>query len=60
MKHTIAFSYNSGIYNKDKMIVTITAPEGFTIAFTTNGNPPSLENDSGLSSLEIEISRGGQ
>ena len=52
------FSHDSGIHPGKSLKVRLSAPEGYTIAFTTNGKPPSLEDDSGLSEVEVVLTRG--
>ncbi len=57
--HHIFFSKDSGIYMLDSMTVTLSAPENCTIAFTVNGKTPSLDDDSGLSEIEVTLGKSG-
>ena len=38
----------------------LSAPGECTAAYTTNGKPPSGEDDSGLSEVEVPLTRGGR
>ena len=53
----IRFSRGSGICSEEDRIITISAPEGYTVAFTTNGTVPSAGNDSGLAAVSIDLSQ---
>jgi hypothetical protein len=53
------FSLVSGIYPGNSLTVRLSAPEGSTVAFTTNGKTPSPEDDSGSSEVEVVLTRGG-
>ena len=57
MQNGIVFSHESGIYAERSLKVHMKAPEGQTIAFTTNGTTPSGKNASGKSELEITLNR---
>ena len=56
---TAAFSHGSGIYARESLTVVLSAPKGYTIAFTTDGKPPSFDDDSGSSEIEVVMKRGG-
>ena len=51
----ITFSHESGLYHEPELKVKMKAPEGYTIAFTTNGTTPTAENASGKSELEVTL-----
>ena len=53
----IAFSHVSGLYPGPELKVHMKAPEGYTIAFTTNGTKPSGKDASGKSELDILLNR---
>ncbi len=55
----IRFSHDSGVYEEEELTVTVTAPEGYTIAYTTDGTFPTAEDDSGKSELEVVIKNEG-
>ena len=42
VENGILYSHASGIYDKPELKVHMKAPEGYTIAFTTNGTEQSL------------------
>lgn len=54
----LSFSHESGVYAADSLRVTITAPEGYTVAFTTDGTFPTEENDSGRSVVDVVLNKG--
>ena len=47
VENGILYSHASGIYDKPELKVHMKAPEGYTIAFTTNGTKPSGKDASG-------------
>ena len=49
----IRFSHDSGAYPDDPLNVTLTAPDGYTIAFTLDGTIPASDDDSGSSVLDL-------
>ena len=49
----ILFSHDSGLYEAPELKVHMKAPEGYTIAFTTDGTKPSAKNASGKSELDV-------
>ena len=51
----VLFSSDSGTYEEDGLTVCLSAPEGYTVAFTRDGSIPTAEDDSGLQSAEIEL-----
>jgi hypothetical protein len=55
-----AISLESGIYPGKSLTVSLHAPKGYTIAFTTDGKLPSSGDDSGLSEVEVLLARGGR
>ena len=54
----LSFSHESGVYAEDSLFVTITAPKGYTVAFTTDGTFPTAENDSGRSVVKVKLKKG--
>ena len=54
----IIFSHKSGLYDKTELNVHMKAPEGYMIAFTTNGTKPSGKDASGKSELDVTLNRG--
>ena len=57
MQNGITFSHESGLYAERSLKVHMKAPEGYTIAFTTNGTMPSGKDASGKSELEVTLNR---
>ncbi|MBR0292835.1 MAG: ROK family protein [Acidaminococcaceae bacterium] len=53
----IVFSHEDGLYAEAELKVHMQAPEGCTIAFTTNGTIPSKKADSGKSELDVTLNR---
>ena len=53
----ITFSHASGQYAAPELKVHMKAPEGYTIAFTTNGTQPSGKDASGKSELDVILNR---
>lgn len=53
----IMFSHESGIYPVPELKVSLKAPAGYTIAYTTNGTTPTDKNASGKSELEVVLDR---
>lgn len=51
----ITFSQESGLYHVPELKVKMKAPEGYTIAFTTNGTTPTDKDASGKSELEVTL-----
>jgi hypothetical protein len=58
VENGILYSHASGIYDKPELKVHMKAPEGYTIAFTTNGAKPSGKDASGKSELDVTLNRG--
>lgn len=54
------FSRGSAVYPGKSLTVKASAPEGYTLALTTNGKEPSSEDDSGLRKAEVLLTRGGE
>lgn len=54
----IQYSHASGVYDKPELKVHMKAPEGYTIAFTTNGTKPSAKDATGKSELDVTLNRG--
>ena len=52
-----SFSHDSGAYPDEELTVTVAAPKGFTIAYTTDGTLPGAENDSGKSQVQILLKK---
>ncbi len=57
MQNGIVFSHESGLYAERSLKVHMKAPEGYTIAFTTNGTIPSKIDGSGKSELDVTLNR---
>lgn len=51
----LQFSHDSGTYKEPEFKVTISAPEGYTVAYTTDSTAPNVDNDSGLSTVNVLI-----
>ena len=58
-KGSISYSHDSGVYAQDQLVVTLSAPEGCTIAFTTDGRIPTAREDCGLQEVDIVLEDGG-
>ena len=58
VKNGITFSFDSGVYDTAELKVHMKAPEGYTIAFTTNGTKPSGKDATGKSELDVTLNRG--
>ena len=56
-KPEIRFSLESGAYPEDAIQVTVTAPEPYRIACTTDGHRPSLADDCGASTLSLTLEK---
>lgn len=57
MQNGIEFSHETGLYAEHFLKVRMKAPEGYTIAFTTNGTTPSGKDASSKSELEVTLDR---
>ena len=57
---SISFSHDSGIYRETRLTVTVTAPAGYTIAYTTDGTVPLPKDDSGLSVVSVSLEKGSE
>ena len=53
----LKFSRDSGVYPEETLAVKLTAPEGYTIAFRTDGTFPTASDDSRKSVVEVELSK---
>ena len=53
----LRFSHESGTYDETTLTVTVSAPEGYTVAFTTDGTVPGIEDDTGLASVDITLEK---
>ena len=51
----IKFSHESGVYEAAELKVHMQAPEGYTIAFTTNGTIPSGKDASGKTEWDVTL-----
>lgn len=51
----IKFSHESGVYETAELKVHMQAPEGYTIAFTTNGTIPSGKDASGKTEWDVTL-----
>ena len=58
VQNGITFSHDSGVYEVADLKVHVKAPEGYTIAYTTNGTKPSGKNATGKSELDVTLNRG--
>ena len=54
----LTFSLSSGVYEEEKLELTITAPQGYTVAYTTDGTVPTIEDDSRKQSISIVLKPG--
>ena len=54
----LRISHDSGMYPGDSISVRIDAPDGFRIAYTTNGCVPGRGDDSGRSSVTVRLKAG--
>ena len=57
VKNGITFSHDSGVYDTAELKVHMKAPQGYTIAFTTNGTKPSSRDASGKPELDVTLNR---
>lgn len=57
LQNGIRFSHDSGVYDAADLKVHMKAPEGYTIAYTTNGTKPSGRDASGKSELDVILNR---
>lgn len=55
----VSYSHDSGVYAQDQLGVTLSAPEGCTIAFTTDGRIPTAREDCGLQEVDIVLEDDG-
>ncbi len=53
----LQFSHDSGVYPEKTLTVTISAPEGYTVAYRTDGLFPTSEDDSGSEVVEVELKK---
>ncbi len=51
----VRFSHLSGTYAESGLRLTLTAPKGYTVAYTTDSSLPSLEDDSGKNTVTIDL-----
>ncbi len=51
----IGFSHDSGIYKEKSLTVTIMAPEGCTLALTTDGTEPAASDDTHLAVVRVTL-----
>lgn len=58
VENGILYSHAPGIYDKPELKVHMKAPEGYTIAFTTNGTKLSGKDATGKSELDVTLNRG--
>ena len=56
----LRFSHPSGIYDVDALTVRISAPEGYTIACTTDGRAPTPEDDCGAARVQVRLESRGE
>ncbi len=54
----LRFSHDSGVYRQNCLSVTVRVPEGYSIAYTTDGSFPSVENDSHRSRVRVRLKSG--
>ena len=53
----LQFSHDSGVYPEETLIVTITAPEGYSVAYRTDGTMPTSEDDSASEVVEVKLKK---
>ena len=49
------FSHDAGIYDGDAVSVHIQAPDGYTVAYTTDGCTPTIADDSGQTEVTVTL-----
>ncbi len=54
------FSQPSGIYDAEELTVELTAPAGYTLAYTTDGSAPTPEDDCGDSHVSVRLEPRGE
>lgn len=54
------FSHPSGVYDAEALTVELTAPAGFTLAYTTNGSAPTPEDGCGESQASVRLEPRGE
>ena len=52
----VHFSLQSGVYPRSSLNVELTAPKGYTIAFTTDASLPKIEDDCGSNRVDVHLS----
>ena len=52
---TPSFSHQSGVYEARSIDVTLTAPKGSTIAYTTDGRVPTADDDTGKALVRVRL-----
>ena len=52
------FSHESGVYRERELTVTLTAPEGCTLAWTVNGKVPGPADDTGTRTVRLVLTQG--
>lgn len=50
----------SGVYEGEELTVRLSAPEGYTIALTSDGRAPTLEDDRGVSKTQVLLKSRGE
>ncbi len=53
----LQFSHDSGVYPEETLTVKLAAPEGYTVAFKTDGTFPTSIDDTGNPVVEVELSK---
>ena len=56
----VSFSLDSGCYRERRVSVALEAPEGCTVAFTTDGRTPTPADDSGSRRVQVELEALGE
>ena len=52
----VQFSLPSGIYSRNSMNVKLTAPKGYSIAYTTDASLPEITDDCGKNRVKVNLS----
>ncbi len=53
----VQYSHQSGIYSGKKLNVTLTAPKGYSVAYTTDSSQPGIADDSGKRRVRVSLNR---
>ena len=55
---SVTFSAVSGMYEEEQITVTLSAPEGYTVAYTLDGSVPTAADDTGARQTQVRLERG--